>query len=235
MGVPYNDIIRQVAVRINALTNGTLPTALEAAYVISPLTAADVAESSIFPFTAIKDSVLLAEQKLSQTIADVRDHPWRAYLVSQTEPLANRANQPAQDENGISIIGVYGDIFDSADNRQLFAQPAEVIERRLATPALWKIPVYHYALTGDSIIHTRPNVRIQVCVWDYLDRQAAIDANDDMLLPDVLAQAIVCGAIAILCRDDEWLNQAKVYAEYFADTITAIKRGATTLPVEEAA
>jgi hypothetical protein len=227
MGVPYTILVRNVAVRINALTGATQPAELETAYTITPLTAGDVQESSIFPFSAIQDAVLLAEQKLAQTIAETKDHAWRAVLISQTDELANNATLPAQDENGLSIIGVYGDVFDSTNERVLSEQPVEVIQRRLNTPALWKIPVYHFAMTGDSIVHTRTNVRIEVCVWDYLNQEAAIQANDDMLLPDVLEEAIICGAITMLVRDDEWLAQGSQYATYFTESLAAIKAGQT--------
>ena len=234
MGVPYTILIRNVAVRINALTGATQPADLETAYTITPLTAADVQESSIFPFSAIQDAVLLAEQKLAQTIAETKDHAWRARLISQTDELATNATLPAFDENGLSIIGLYGDVFDSTDETVLSEQPLETIRRRLATPALWKIPVYHYAVTGDSIVHTRTNVRIEVCVWDYLNQEAAIQANDDMLLPDVLEEAIICGAITMLVRDDEWLAQGSQYASYFTDALAAIRGGETNMKARAA-
>lgn len=234
MGVPYNYIIRNVAIRINALTNATQPDTLEAAYIINPLTAADVQESAIFSFTSIKDSILNIEQKLAEAIAEVRDHPWRTNLISQTSALISGSTMPPTDENGLSIIGLYGQITDETDGRQLFEQPAQVIERRLATAAIWKVPVYWYSIS-DSIIHTRTSVRVQVCVWDYLERQAAIDSNDDMLLPDVLAEAMICGTMALLSRDDEWQSQAEVYGRYFLATLEAIHSGSTVLPVEEAA
>lgn len=223
MGVPYSDIVRNVAVRINALTNATKPAELEAAYTISPLTAADVQESAVFSYTGICDAILQAEQKLAQTIAETKDHAWRAKLISQTDVLASGDTLPSTDENGLSIIGVYGSVFDATDGTGLSEQPEEVIRRRLRTTAIWKIPVYHYSFFGDSIIHTRTNVRIEVCIWDYLNQQAAIQANDDMLLPDVLEEAVICGAITMLVRDDEWLAQGSQYATYFTDALAAIR------------
>ena len=236
MGVPYNILMRNVAVRINALTNATNPTELEAAYTIDPLTAPDVLGSAVFNFSAIRDAVLLSEQKLAQTIAETKDHAWRAKLISQTgtEPLASGATLPPQDEDGLSIIGLYGSVYDSADNRELYEQPAQVIQRRLATPALWKIPVYHYAIVGDSIVHTRTLVRVEVCVWDYLNQQAAIEANDDMLLPDVLEEAVICGAISMLVRDDEWLAQGSQYVAYYNETLAAIRGGETKVKARAA-
>lgn len=229
MGVPYSVLIRNVAVRINALTDATLPAALESVYT-GAMNATTVQESSIFPFSAIRDAILQSEQKLAQTIAETKDHAWRQKLISQTEPLANNATLPSVDENGLSIIGLYGDVFDSTDNTVLSRQPAEVIRRRLRTPAIWKIPVYLYDMVGDSITHTRTNVRVEVCVWDYLNQQSAIEANDDMLLPDVLEEAVICGAITMLVRDDEWLAQGSQYATYFTDALAAIRGGKTEIP-----
>lgn len=235
MGVPYDIVTRQVALRINAFSVATQPAALQSAYVTTPLTDVVVGESAAFPFDAIRDAVINAEQKLAQTIAEVRDHPWRQVLLSQTDTLTSGATIPPQDENGLSIIGVYGSVFDSVDGYSLSEQPSEVIERRLRTASLWKIPVYQYAIKGDSVVHTRTLVRLEVCVWDYLNRQAAIEANDDVGLPDVLAEALICGAIALLVRDDEFTAQAAIYAAYFTETLAAIRGGTTNLPVKEAA
>jgi hypothetical protein len=48
-----------------------------------------------------------------------------------------------------------------------------------------------------------------------------------MLLPDVLEEAIICGAITMLVRDDEWLAQGSQYATYFTESLAAIKAGQT--------
>lgn len=233
MSVPYHDILAAVALRTNALI-GAKAGPLETTYNTRPLTVANF-QSSIFPFSDYRTVILGAVQKLSQSIAEVREHPWRAILTSTTAALASGALQPATDNAGKSIIGVYGSIFDASDSHVLSEQPDEVIRRRLLTPALWKIPVYQYGLTGDSIVHTRTTVKIEVCVWDYASQVVLFNANSAMLLPDVLTEAVICGAIALLVRDDEFTAQAGIYAEYFATTLTAIRGGATKLPIKEAA
>lgn len=235
MSTTYDIITRQVALRINAFANAATPAALQTAYVTTPLTAAVVGKSAVFPFAAIQDSVIVSESKLAQTIAEVKDHPWRRVLAARTASLASGAAIPVVDNTGKSIIGVYGAVIDGTDGQILSEQPDEVIRRRLLTPTIWKIPVYQYSLTGDTIVHTRTTAYIEVCVWDYTTRQAALVANGNILLPDVLAEAIICGAIALLVRDDEFTLQAGIYAGYFAETITAIRGGITQIPVREAA
>lgn len=235
MSTAYDIITRQVALRINAFANAASPVNLQAAYVTTPLTATVVGKSAVFPFAAIQDAVVDAEAKLAEAIADVQNHPWRAVLAGQTAALASGDALPSVSSAAKSIIGVYGAVVDVSDGSQLSVQPQETIRRRLLTPGLWKIPVYQYSLAGDSILHTRTSVYIEVCVWDYTTRQAAIVANGNILLPDVLAEAIICGAIALLVRDDEFMAQAEVYATYFSTALAAIRGGATTLPVKEAA
>lgn len=234
MATAYDVITRQVALRINAFSNAAQPAQLQTAYTTA-LTAAVVGESSIFPFAAIEDAVIDAEAKLAQTIADVRNHPWRAVLFGRTAGLASGAGIPDTAQTGESIIGVYGGVVDDSDGQVLSEQPEETIRRRLLTSSLWKIPVYQYSLTGDSIIHTRTFAYIEVCVWDDAARRAAILASGNMLLPDVLAEAVMCGAIALLVRDDEMMAQAEVYATYFATALAAIRGGAAELPIREAA
>lgn len=232
MGAPYHDLLASVGVRINALAGTELPVNLETVYATRPLAPANF-DSSIFPFSDCLAQMGSAEQKLAQTIAETKDNSARARLTSQTDLLASGALLPSEDENGLSVIGVYGDVFDSTDpvganeGTVLSEQPLETIRRRLRTSALWKIPVFQYSMLGDSIIHTRPTVRIEVCVYDYLNQQAAMLANDDMLLPDIYGEAIICGAIAMLVRDDEFRAQAGDYATYFTETLAAIRGGET--------
>lgn len=233
MSVPYHDILAATGVRCNALI-GAKAGPLETTYNTRPLTVANF-NSSIFPFSDYRTAILSAVEKLSQTIAEVIDHPWRTSLLGQTINLASGDLIPALDQNGDSIIGAYGAVIDSADGQVLSEQPDEVIRRRLLTPTLWKIPVYHYSPVGDTIVHTRPLVYIQVCVWNYGDQVTAFNANGDIPLPDVLAEAIICGALAMLVRDDEFAAQAGIYAAYFTETLTAIRAGITHLSAKEAA
>ena len=58
---------------------------------------------------------------------------------------------------------------------------------------------------------------------------AAFNANDDMLLPDVLGEALVAGAISNLMRDDEWIPQAQVYRAYFDNAVQMIRSGLETV------
>jgi|SRR5215831_12569453 len=227
----YHDIAAAAALRINALS-GTDPSELEVTYAKRPLVAADF-DSSIIPFGAIKDTILNAEQRLATAIADTGNHPWRANLISQTAPLFSGADMPANDVNGKSIIGIYGAVLDG-ENPTLICtepdfQPVETIRRWQLNTGLWIMPLYAYSMDGNGIIHTRNTVIVQCCVYDYATQAAAFDADQNILLPDVLAPAYIAGAVAGLVRDDEFMAQAQLYAQYFTGVETAIKSGLTSV------
>ena len=227
----YHDILAGVALRINAL-KGTDPVALQITYSTRPLTD-ELFDSSIFPMDAIRDSILNAEQRLAAVIANTGNHPWRTFLggPSETTVLMNGDLMPSIDVNGVGIIGIYGSVLDVDDPTLICTeQPVEVLRRRQLTPNLWIIPAYNYSLDGNGIIHTRPNgVTVQVCVYDYATQQAAFDANEPILLPDVLAEALICGGVAGLVRDDEFTTQASLYVQYFNAAEQSIISGLTSV------
>lgn len=228
MGVPYHDILAAVAMRTNAL-NGASAAALETTYNVRPLTAANF-QSTIFPFTDYRTAILSAEQKLAQVIAPSNDEAMRAPLFTQTAALASGAVLPAVNSAGVSIIGHYGAVLDGTDTSVACTkQPVQVIRRRLATPAIWKIPVYYFAYTGNRIEHTRTTVILECPVYDYEAQVTAFNANDDMLLADGLMEALICGGMTMLVRDDEWLSQAQQFVTYFNNTL------ARFVPAEKAA
>lgn len=232
MGVPYHDIIASVALRINALANSTLPDDLQAKYTVRPLSSADF-DSSIFPFDDIKGAVKKAVATFKLAIANKGGHPWRNYpgLGSVTEVINNGGDQPGQDENGLSIIGVWGTVFDSVDNRPLIEAPLEQIMRRNAHPTMFLLDQYKFKLDDPKLWHTRADgrVKIKCCIYDGIIEQEAIDNNDDMTLPDVLEPAVMSAAIALLVRDDEFTAQASLYAQYAGTWLESIGSGLSSV------
>ena len=228
MGVPYHDLLASVALRINALADATLPAELQATYAIRPLTSAQF-DSSIFPFDDIKGAVKKAVATFKLAIANKGGHPWRNYpgLASVTEFVNNGGDLPGQDESGLSIIGVWGTVFDATDNRPLIEAPLEQIMRRNALTTMFLLDQYKFKIDDQKLWHTRANdrVKMKVCIYDGITEQEAIDANDDMTLPDVLEPAVMSAAIALLVRDDEFMGQASQYAQYAGVWLDAIGSG----------
>lgn len=58
-------------------------------------------------------------------------------------------------------------------------------------------------------------------MYDADDQTTIFDANGPMLLSDSLAEAVICGGCAMLVRDDEFMAQAQIWANYFAVALAA--------------
>ncbi len=228
MAVPYNNVVRQAALRINAIT-GAVAATLETNYIANPVASF---QSAIFPKTAIYDAVITTEEKLATAIADTGDHPYRSYLLSETATLATGDDMPATDASGVPIIGIYGSVMDAVDESYICTeQPTEVVRRWKSLSSYLKIGVYYYAMDGNGITHTRADgVKVQVCVYSASVQRTSLAANGNILLADALEEAYVAGTVASLVRDDEFTGQAAVYRNYFNETINSIRGGLTSVP-----
>lgn len=220
MSYSTHDIIAAVAIRINALV-GTDPVELQVTYSTRPLTD-ELFQSSIFPFNAIRDSCVQAQGRLAQAIGLSGDRVLRAYLRGTSAALAPYAELPSADAAGTPFIGNFGGAFDADDNTPLTRMPVAVVRNRLLAPLLYLAPAYQFALTPDQFLHTRTTARLYGCVWD-ADAQTSIYNQDgDFTLADSLVEAVICGACAMLMRDDEWVEQSGRWATYFQTTLTSI-------------
>lgn len=229
MSLSYNTILRNVAIRINAI-EGTTASDLETNYVVSPLTTTQVV-SADFSFTPIKDAILLAEEKLAHAIANVGNHPWRRFLNGITASIAHQGIIPSTDASSNPIVGIYGAVRDASDGTICTEMPLEVIRRRVRNAnSFYRAASYFYKIDGVRIEHTRTNVTIDVCVYNRTTQQTAINTlTNNTVLPDALEEALVCGAVSYLVRDDAFSAQAALYRTYFQDTLAMIARGLTSV------
>ncbi len=178
MSLTYHDICAAVALRINAL-DGTDAVALQTTYSSRPLTD-EMFVSSIFPFNAIRDAILNAEQKLATAIGFSADRSLRAYLASVTGTLANGAQLPSLDASSNPIVGNFGAVRDATAARKLTRKPVAWVENYLSAPGIYLVPLYHYALDSGSILHTRTTVTMECCVYNAQTQTDAFDADEDI-------------------------------------------------------
>lgn len=221
MPLTYFDIMAAVAIRINAL-DGSDPAELQDIYSQRPLTN-EMFQSTVFPFNAIRDAIIEAEGKLCQAIGKSADRLLRGYIGSQTDELASGDELPTLDENGVNIIGDFGAVIDADDPKILCTRmPLPVVRRRNQAPALYLLDGAMFALDGTRIIHTQENVVLECCIYDATTQSEAFDQGSTILLPDSLADGYINGALAMLVRDDEFMDQSGRFATYFATTLAGI-------------
>lgn len=229
MALNYHEIVAASALRVSALT-GTLTAALETTFVTRPLTTAQF-QSTVFNFSAIKQAVVNAEEKMAHAIANTPGHAWRASLAGATSTLANAAAIPTVSSASKQIIGKLGSVYDGST--VCTSKPLAVIRRRVRNAnSFFRAPVYHYAIDDRRIYHTRPTVVIDVCVYDRAVQIALVDSNGAILLPEVLEEAYICGTVSMLVRDDEFSGQAATYRQYFENTLEMVRGGFLAVPAK---
>lgn len=223
MPTPYHTLLRRTALLTGMLVGETTP-GLETSYITTPLTKAEIGEGP-FPFTPLTDAVLGAEKDFVDAIAHTGNHPWRQYIRGLTTALADRAAMPTLDVSTKQIVGIYGSVYDSTDGVALTEMPIDVIIRRVRNAGnRYRTPVYYYKFDGGIIRHTRTAVIVEVCVYDQAVQAAAIAANGNMLLPDVLGPAIADLAAGLLLGKD-----GGGLREYAATVLASIRAGGTSV------
>ncbi len=238
MATTYNTCLRQIAVAINAITGATAAT-LEASYATVPLTSANF-QSSILPFTALKDKMLNAQGKIITAVAYQGDHPYRAFLTSQTSALTYGALIPSTDSGGTNqIIGVYGAVRDNSGSNILTKGNLSQIRARVANPGtMFLVDVPLYAIDDRRIYHTTTSVVIDVVTYTRPSADS-LTLTSNILLPDDAVPAIVNGALQECIRDDEFMAQAQQFGNTFQQWMaTALNTGSvdsTSQVVEKAA
>jgi hypothetical protein len=215
--------------RIRAIT-GTTPTALETAYLTTPLTTAEIGNVN-FTLSMIKDNLVSVIGTIVRAYASVPNHPWRVVSLSQTANIANRALIPAANSAGRPIVGVYGAIRAAADGRVLTKQPVQLIESLLAGIVDESVRgTYHYYdIVDGRLIHTATNAVIDVCTFDAATELAAIGTNGNAPIPDAALDLAWAGLVSNLVVDDEWVGQAQAHRNYFESEIARVMSGAASV------
>ncbi len=228
MATAWQIIFREVAKHANAFASGNA-SAVATDYGTSPLTAAQVVDP-YFNFGFIQDKCIDAHGRLALEIANVREHPWRAYVgATGTLSLVTGANLPTTASNGKTIVGAWGEVRASS---QLMTEAApERVQAYISEPTLYETPRLYY-IDGTNIYHTGAlSAVINCCTYERADVVAAVAANGNISLPDVLVDAIVAGAVAELVVEAKGVEQAGYFLGIFNAAIDSIRKGLTTMPM----
>lgn len=229
MGVTYQQLLHDTAIRLNALV-GTQVVPIAATYDTAVLTAANF-KSADWPFNSFRDAILMAEEDYVWAIADTANHPWRSHLAASTSVLADGDPIPPNTSTGLHVIGAYGSITDATDGVECLEAELDEIARirRLETAGSLVLPTYLYRIDGRRIRHTRAGVVVEVCGYERGVQLAAFTANDPMLLPDVMELPIVARAVGILTKDGAFSDQAALYTKYADSALARIREGLTSI------
>jgi hypothetical protein len=218
MSLTFHDICARVAIRVNALGNNglwnaTTAAGLQTVYEQRPLID-EMFGSSIFSFNAIRDAIIDCEGKIAEAVAQSNNRTLRAYLRALSATLASGAALPTT-AGSKPIIGNFGAVLDGDDGTICSPQPVTLVRNRLLSPSIFLAPAYYFAIDGATILHTRTTVQMECCVYSASDQTEDFNFNREILFPDALAEVYLNGAMALLVRDDEFLQQSTQYGQMF--------------------
>ena len=230
MATAWQIILRETAKHANALVSGSAATTATN-YTASPLTTTQVVDP-FFNLDFIKDKCIDAHGRLALEIANVREHPWRAWIGnSATSNLSSGALIPTTATNSKTIIGAYGQVLSGGVPLSPAAPERVRADLINSIPQLYTLPPYLYYIDGNTIYHTEANATINVCTYERADAVAAVAANGNISLPDVLADAIVAGAVSELAIEAKGMEQGGYFSQLFMKAIESIRNGQTQMPM----
>lgn len=221
-------VLRQVFIRIGAYQGQAA--AIEASYLLTdPSTNA---KSSSFTKSVLLDGLMGIEQEMAGVIASKDDHPWQNVISDVTASIASGARVSSV---GIStatakIIGKYHQVRDAASPFRPLTDDlsvAEIRELSLNPATMFKSDIYSGRIERGRLHHTRANAFIDVSVYDYDARKAAIFADAELLFTEA-QDCYFSGLMSLLMNTDALLTElSKMYAPRYQAWLKALGAGQT--------
>lgn len=228
MSFLYDKLIRQAAIRIDAIV-GSTATAKQSAYITAPLTATQVGNVD-FPLASIQDAAISAVARIVRTYANIKGHPFHNFHAKTTANIAHEGNIPSVSSDSLPIVGVYGAIRDATTGDELTEQPVQLIRSivdSLADGTL-KGSYFHYKIAGRRLYHTRTNATIDVVTFDEATERTAVAGGGNTPLPDACFDIAWNAMVAILVVDDAYASQASLSENYVQNALGQLMSGAQT-------
>lgn len=173
-----NTIIRQAYVRLGSWQGNSQE--INAQYNADTNFEQIVTES--FPVQSMYDALGGVENEIAVAVASNEDNTLRSVLQDiATVTSGNRI--PSNGDGGGGIIGVWGQVRDADSGIELTPALHEDEIRALVNgpTGLFKSSYYSYVLRPPRIYATVTNLAIDVCIFNYAVRAAAIAANSTLL------------------------------------------------------
>lgn len=228
MATSFAIIIREVAKHLNAYRSGDAST-VNTDYTVATPTTTQVADP-FFSLAFIQDKVIDAHGRLALEIANVRTHPWRSFIGPSTVTVANGAAIAQTAVNGKPIVGAIGQVLNGG-RMMSEAAPERVNAYLRHTGVTYNAPDIYYCDGNVFYSSAASFVTVNVCTYDRSDQVLALAANGDITIPDVLADALVAGAVAELVIESKGMEQAAYFLGIFEKAIESIRNGMTHWPM----
>lgn len=219
MSIGYGIIKKEVALR-SAQLAGTSSSTLETAYVAYTLDGAEI------PASSIKAQVINIEAEISHIIASDVSHPYRSYISGTSAVLANLADTPTLDASSNPFIGLFDSVVDGSSGQPLTAQPTETL-LDYQDAFFDDVALYNFAIMGNTIQHTRTNVKMVGCVFNRTTAETQYDADGTSPLPPILANMWIAGVMANIGQVGwtDGANAVGIYGQLYQQGLQILKMG----------
>ena len=201
--------------RANQMKDATNAAAREALYAGAIANAVDGME---IPLSALKQSVLASEKRIADIVGRTKNPILRRALYAVSANIASGDQLPYQPTGAVGeFVGNFAAVIDAADNRPLTEKTKQEVLRRIDNVGdFYKLPAYHYCIEDTRIFHTRENVKVEGCAWDYAAQSAAYDAAGNSPLPEHLEIFWIADVLAHLAQENWFVNDAQVFSQIAA-------------------
>lgn len=198
--------------RANQMKDAANATARETLYAGTIANAVDGME---IPLSALKQSVLASEKRIADLVGRTKNPMLRRPLYAVSANIASGAQLPASPTgNGGEFVGHIAAVVDAIDNRPLTEKTKQEVLRRIDNAGgFYKLAAYHYCIEDTRIFHTRDNVKVEGCAWNFAAQSAQYDlANGVSPLPEQLETFWIADVLANLAQENWFGNEAQGYA-----------------------
>lgn len=210
MSIFYQTVAKAVALRANQLKDASDAASFDAAY---KGTLASILDGLELPLTALKAAVLTAEKELVELVAKTQNPILRQTLKSVSASLSSGAELPAKSADNKAFIGIFGGVFDAADNTPLTEQPLQTVLRRTRNSGnFYKTKQYIYHIADTRIYHTCTGVKVEGCAYDADAQSIAFDSpTGKSPLPDAVENLLICETLAHIAQENWFQGESQIY------------------------
>lgn len=234
MATTYQKALVRLAKHCNALAGATAATQ-STNYAVTPATTTTV-NNAVYSLDFLNNLLIDTHGRIALAIASsvnaqgIGNHPWRAFFRDLTANLSHGANLPTVGSGTKTIIGAYGEAYDSSDTDQVLTRASvQRVSKYKNNTGIYTNNPWLWTISGGKVWHTTTNITIDVCVYERSDQVSAV-ASGNISIPDVLEDLLVAGAVAQAVINEKNLNQAQLFAEYYKSGIEMIMAGGTAIP-----
>lgn len=234
MSTTYQKALARLAKHCNALAGATAATQASN-YILTPATSVSI-DDAVFTLDFLNNLLIDTHGRIALAIAScvnkegIGNHPWRSFFRDLTANLSHGANLPTVGAGTKTIIGAYGEAYDASDTDQVLTRASvQRISKYKNNSGIYTNNPWLWTISGGKVWHTTTNINIDVCVYERADQVSAV-ASGVIVIPDVLEDLLVAGAVAQAVIIGKNLDQARLFSEYYQAGLSAIAAGSTAIP-----